>query len=54
MGIPDITTYITPALTGVQTQALATVGAVFPVVFAITGAIVVWRVGLSIFRSIRV
>lgn len=52
--IPDITGPINTAMEGVVTQGLAAVGAIFPALFTIVGAVVVWRLGLSLFRRVSV
>lgn len=53
-GVPDISTALQAAVDGVATQGLAAVAAVFPALFTVVGAVLVWNVGLSVFRRMRV
>ena len=46
----NVVAQITTAMGTIQADGLAVVGAVFPVIVTITGAIVVWRLAIGIFR----
>ena len=48
--LPNIIPDLTASVGHVQTMGLEAIGVVFPTIMTIAGAIVVWRLALSVFR----
>ena len=48
--IPDVAGPIGTAVQGAVTEGLAVVGTIFPVVLGLVGTVVVWRLGINLFR----
>jgi hypothetical protein len=49
--LPDVAGPLGTAVTGVVAEGINVVGVIFPVVLGLVGAIVVWRLGIRLFRS---
>lgn len=50
--VPDVSTTMGTALTGIQTQTMSAIGVVAPIGLSIMGVFLVWRYGLKFFKSI--
>ena len=51
MNVPDISSQLQTGIDNVVEQGLSAVGIIFPSVMVLVGAIVVWRLGIRLFRS---
>jgi len=49
--VPNITEPLQQGITQVVAEGLSAVGVIFPAVMGLVGAIVVWRLGIRLFRS---
>lgn len=49
--LPDVSGPLGSAVSGVVAEGINVVGVIFPVVLGLIGAIVVWRLGIRLFRS---
>lgn len=49
--LPDVAGPLGTAVAGVVAEGINVVGVIFPVVLGLVGAIVIWRLGIRLFRS---
>lgn len=49
--VPDISGALGAGIDAVVAQGITAVGVVFPPIMGLVGAIVIWRLGLRLFRS---
>jgi len=49
--LPNIIPDLTDSVNGIVTQGLEAVGVVFPAIVVITGAVVVWQLGIRLIRK---